>query len=129
MLIIVDDCSGTLSDSLLASLSLAIGAVRPVGTTFSLQPPQVIAVQVGLAVEFPAQFSISSAQAALQAAIGLYINQRPIGSTLSITRISQLAYQTEPAIINISNVTINGGSVDLIAQPTASFIFQTIVFS
>jgi len=42
MLIIVDDGSALLSDALLASLSIAIGEVRPVGTSFSIQPPQVI---------------------------------------------------------------------------------------
>jgi uncharacterized phage protein gp47/JayE len=129
MLIIVDDGSALLSDALLASLSIAIGEVRPVGTSFSIQPPQVIPVQVSLSVEIPPELSTSTVQNTLQAAITMYVSGRPIGSTLSITRISQIAYQTEPGIINIANVTLNGGTADLIAQPTASFMFQSVTFS
>ena len=68
-------------------------------------------------------------QSQLQSAIENYVNQRPIGGTLSITRISQLAYQTEPQIINISNVLLNGESVDLAAPSTASFMAQSVTFT
>ena len=42
MLIVVDDGTGSLSDTLFNSLSIAIQAVRPLGTTFSIQPPQIV---------------------------------------------------------------------------------------
>ena len=54
-------------------------------------------------------------QSAVQAAIEGYIIGLPIGATLSVTRISQIAYQTEARIINISNVTLNGQPSDLVA--------------
>ena len=129
MLIIVDDGSGSLSDSLFTSLSIAIGEVRPVGTTFSIQPPQVIPVQVSLSVETPSELLPSIVQNGVGTAIASYISGRPIGGTLSITRISQLVYQTEPEIINVSSVTLNGGTADLIAQASASFMFQGIAFT
>jgi uncharacterized phage protein gp47/JayE len=129
MLIIVDDGSGQLSPELLTSLSLAIDAVRPVGTTFSIQPPQVIQVEVGLSVTYPPQLLQSIVQNEIESALTEYINQRPIGGFLSLTRISQIAYQTEPRILNIANVTLNNQHADLVAPPTASFIFQQINFS
>jgi uncharacterized phage protein gp47/JayE len=129
MLIVVDDGTGLLSDTLFNSLSLAIAAVRPVGTTFSIQPPQTIQVQVSVSIAWPTGLSISTVQSQLKSAIESYINLRPIGGTLSVTRLSQLAYQTEPQIINVSNVILNGQAVDLIAPPTASFVAQSVTFT
>jgi uncharacterized phage protein gp47/JayE len=129
MLIVVDDGTGSLTDSLFNSLSLAIQAVRPLGTTFSIQPPQIVQVQVSLSVQIPATLSATVTQSTLQAAIESYIINLSIGSPLSLTRISQLGYQTEPQIINISNVTLNGAATDLIASATTSFMPHSVSFT
>jgi hypothetical protein len=129
MLIVVDDGSGALTDSLLNSLSLAISEVRAVGTTFSIRPPEIIYVQVSLSIECPSDSSVFDLQGNVLSAIAGYVNGRPIGSTLSITRISQVAYRAEPRIINISNITLNSGIADLVAQATASFRSQSVSFT
>jgi uncharacterized phage protein gp47/JayE len=129
MLIVVDDGTGSLTDTLFNSLSLAIQAVRPLGTTFSIQPPKIVQVQVSLSTQLPTALSVIATQSLLQAAIERYIISLPIGGVLSVTRISQLAYQTEPRIINISNVSLNGGAVDLIAPATTSFMPQSVSFT
>jgi uncharacterized phage protein gp47/JayE len=129
MLVVVDDGTGSLSDTAFNSLSLAIEAVRPLGTTFSIQPPQIVQVQVGLSVQLPSAISAGVTLGLLQSAIETYIVNLPIGSTLSLTRISQVAYQTQPAIINISNVTLNGQAGDLVAPATTSFMPQGVSFT
>jgi len=128
ILIVVDDGSGILGDALFNSLSIAIEAVRPVGTAFSIQPPQIIQAQVSLSIQLPPGLSASAVQSQLQSAIETYICNLPIGSTLSLTRISQVAYRTEPRIINVSSVTLNGGTNDLAAPPAASFLPQSVTF-
>jgi len=128
ILIIVDDGSGSLTDSRLNALAAAIAPVRPIGTTFSIRPPQVIQVQVSLAIKYPQELSRFAAQGRLQIAIRQYIDKLPIGGTLSITRISQLAYQTQPEIINISNVALNGNSIDMTAPPATSFKTEHVDF-
>jgi uncharacterized phage protein gp47/JayE len=129
ILITVDDGSGILSDLLFNSLSLAVAAVRPVGTAFSIQPPQLINVQVSLVLQCPAELAVSAVQSRLQSAIGSYINARAIGGTLSVTRISQLIYRTEPMILNVSDILLNGLSSDLTIQPTASFRYSGVNFA
>jgi hypothetical protein len=114
---------------LLSSLSSAVGAVRPVGTTFSIQPPQIIPVQVSLSIVLPSDLSLPTTQNQLQTAIESYINGLPIGSTLSVTRISQLAYATESRIMNVSNVVLNGQTTDLVAPSTTSFTPQNVNFT
>jgi uncharacterized phage protein gp47/JayE len=128
MLVVVDDNTGSLTDTLLNSLSLAIQGVRPLGTTFSIQPPRIVQVQVSLSVQLPAALPVTT-QSLLRAAIESYIINLPVGSTLSLTRISQLAYQTEPRIINISNVRLNGETADLIAPATTSFMPAGVSFT
>jgi uncharacterized phage protein gp47/JayE len=122
VLIVVSDGSGALSNDLFNSLSIAVGAVRPVGTSFSIQPPQITQVQIGLAIDCP-ELSVSTVQSVLNSAIENYVNTLDIGGTLSLTRISQLIYLTEPSIINVSNVTLNGGQADLAASFTGAFQF------
>ena len=129
VLIIVDDGSGLLVDPMLTLLSLAVGAVRPVGTTFSIQPPQIVQVDVRLSVVLPPDVSISTTQSLLYASIGSYVGGLPIGGTLSVTRISQLAYKSEPRIVNISNVILNGQTEDIVAPLTTSFFFRDLRFT
>ena len=129
ILIIVNDGSGTVTDLLFESLSVAIAAVRPVGTSFSIQPPQLTEVQVSLSVECPPELSISTVQSLLQPTIENYINSHGIGTGLSVTRISQLVYRTEPRITNVSNVMLNGQLLDLISQPTGAFQCSNLIFT
>jgi uncharacterized phage protein gp47/JayE len=129
ILIVVDDGSGVLAEPLLSSLSRAVGAVRPIGTTFSIQPPQIIPVQVSLSIVLPSDISVPTTQNRLQTAIESYISSLPIGSILSVTRISQLAYGTESQIKNVSNVVLNGQTADLVAPATTSFTPQNVSFT
>jgi uncharacterized phage protein gp47/JayE len=129
MLITVDDGSGSLSGALFNSLSLAIEVVRPIGTTFSIQPPLITPVQVSLSISLPPESSIPTVQSLLQSAITQYINGRGIGSTLSVTRISQLIYQIEPLIINVSNIELNGQSADLRSLGTEAFQSAGVSFT
>jgi hypothetical protein len=128
-LVIVNDGSGQLATSLFNSLSVAIEAVRPIGTTFSIQPPSIIQVQLSLSVQCPTELSIPAVQGLLQTTIENYVNTHTIGSTLSITRISQLVYFTEPEVINVSTVLLNGEGVDLVAPPAGAFQFLGISFT
>jgi uncharacterized phage protein gp47/JayE len=129
VLIIVDDGSGLLGDALFQSLSTAIAAVRPIGTTISIQPPRVVQVEVGLSMQYPPELSISEIELQLRSLIEDYVNKLPIGGTLSVTRISQQAYQAEPDIVNISNVTLNGLAADLVAGPAEAFKCHSVVFN
>ena len=76
----------------------------------------------------PPDLSVSAIQNEVQSAIENYINRRGIGTVLSITRISQVAYQTEPRILNISDVMLNDQTTDLLATRNASFITESVSF-
>ena len=120
-LVVVDDGSGYPSTQLLSSIATAVDAVRPVATTFSVVPPQVLAVNVALTAAFGGSVPASSDIAAIQQSIAVYLNGLGIGDTASVTRVAQQAYQATPILANVSNVLLNGTAVD-IAPPSYTVI-------
>ncbi len=114
----VDDGSGYPSSSLLSTVQSAIEAVRPVGSTFAVQAPSVITAAVNLTLTVAATASKPPIAAAVGAAIASYINDLPIGATLPLTKIAQITYDTDPNVINVSQLQIDGGNADIIPPPS-----------
>jgi hypothetical protein len=47
------------------------------------------------------------------AAIATYINSSKIGDLLPLTRLAQVAYDASSAVINVTQLTVNGAATDL----------------
>ena len=114
LLVVVDDGTGYPSTDLLSSVASAVDAVRPVGTTFAVVPPQVLIVNVSLTAEFVSAGYTTTGIPAIQNYIATYLNSLSIGSMASITRVAQHAYRVGSGLQNITNVQLNGGSSDLV---------------
>lgn len=121
-LVIIDDGTGQPSAGLLSAAASAIDAVRPVGTTFSVAPPQVITLNVTLNIAVPSNSSTASVSQSVQSAIGQYIETLPIGAVASATRIAQAAYSADPTIENVTNIVLNGGVSDV--RPPANGVVK-----
>ena len=104
----VDDGTGAPSAALLAQISAAIDPVRPIGGSFSVQPPLVIGVDIEMHVSAP-----TAAQANVRAAVLGFVSSLTIGAPLFLSRIIQVAHDSDPAVASVWGVTINGASVDL----------------
>ena len=104
----VDDGSGSPPASLLAALSAAVEAVRPIGGAFSVRAPSVIFANVVMHVTASAP-----AIAKVSAAVGTYLGQLPIGGWLVLSRLTQLAHDADPSVASVYGVTINGVGTDL----------------
>jgi uncharacterized phage protein gp47/JayE len=114
LLVVVDDGTGYPSTDLLSSVASAVDAVRPVGTTFAVVPPQVLTVNVSLTAEFASAGDTTTRIPAIQNYIAAYLNGLPIGRMASITRVAQHAYRADSGLQNITNVQLNGGFSDLV---------------
>jgi uncharacterized phage protein gp47/JayE len=108
-----DDGSGSPSTALLSTVQSAIDAVRPVGSIFSVQPPSVVTVQISLTITAAPGMSKAPLQALVGNAIGAYTNGLPIGVSLPLTRLAQIAYSASAAIVNVSAIQANGGTSDV----------------
>ena len=116
----VDDGSGYPPSTTLAAVSVALEAVRPIGTQFAVQPPTVLTANIAMTITSPlAQYAI--AQAAVAAAVQAYAAALPIGTPLPLSRVAAIAYGADPSITNVSQLSINGAG-DLV--PAASGIIK-----
>jgi uncharacterized phage protein gp47/JayE len=122
LLVVVDDGTGYPSADLLSSVASAVDAVRPVGTTVAVVPPQVLIVNVSLAAEFAAASDSMTGIAAIKNYIATYLNGLPIGAMASITRVAQQAYRVGSGLQNVSNIQLNGASSDLV--PSTSTVVK-----
>lgn len=118
-IVTVDDGSGTPSAALLTSVQEAIETVRPVGSTYAVQPPVIVGVTVSLSLEVTAGTSKPTVAAEAIQAIANYVNALPIGPTLAISRVISLVHGADTAVVSVSDVLINGAAVDLVCADSA----------
>jgi len=109
----VDDGSGAPSAGLLSDAADAIDAVRPLATSFVVQPPVVNLVNVSLTIATAAGAVHGEVAAMVQLAVSSHLNAMDIGADLSWSRIAQLAYDASPLVTNVSAVLVNGAVGDL----------------
>jgi uncharacterized phage protein gp47/JayE len=125
----VDDGSGAPSTTLLQSVQQAVDAVRPLGSTFSVHPPQIATVNIGLTMVAAAQVQRAQAIAAVTAALTAYVDALPVGASLGTARVAQLAYDASPLVASVSAITLNGGTSDVVPPPTGVIKLGTVVVS
>ena len=123
----VDDGSGTPPTSLLAMVQIAVDAVRPVGSIFSIQPPFVTIVDVSLTIGVTTGTIKAQVMPLVGSAISSYINGLAIGTSLPLTRIAQIAYSASSAVINVSQLLANGNASDI--TPTVSGVVKAGVIA
>ncbi len=109
----VDDGTVHPSASLLSQVQAAVEIVRPIGTSFAVQGPIVVPANVAMSLTISSPMAANSAIAAVQAAITSYIAGLGIGVTLNYSKLMQLAYEASSSVMNVTNVTLNGGAADL----------------
>jgi uncharacterized phage protein gp47/JayE len=113
-LVTVDDGSGYPSATLLSTVQTAVDAVRPVGSIFTVRPPAVTVVTVALTLTVTSPATSAQLAGSISTALTSFINTVPIGAPLPISRISQLAYGVSSAITNVTQVQLDGSTVDIL---------------
>ena len=125
----VDDGSGNPAASLLAGVQRAVDAVRPIGSTFAIQAPARIAADISLALTLAAGADSATVIAAVNATITAYVNALGVGTSLAYMRIAQLAYDASPNVLNLTGLTLQGGTADLPAGPGTVIKLGTLAIS
>jgi uncharacterized phage protein gp47/JayE len=115
-LIYVDDGSGYPSGSLLSGVQAAVEAVRPVGSTFAVFPPVVTTAAVELTLAVLAGADKAAITENLATSITAYVNALPLGASLPLTRVAQLAYSVSPYVNNVTSITLNGRAADVLVS-------------
>ncbi len=102
-----DDGSGHPPSALLSSIYAAVDLVRPVGSTFSVQPPTVLSVSVALTITVGPGGVKANLIGPVGTAVTAYVDGLPAGGILSVTRIAAAAYAVDPSIANVSGISIS----------------------
>jgi uncharacterized phage protein gp47/JayE len=110
----IDDGTGTPPAALLQTAQQEVDAVRPVGTSFVVQGPNVVLANVSVTLVTGAGANHTAAVTAVAAAVEVYIASLPIGAVLSYTKLAQQAYEASAAVVNLSGLLLNGGTADLV---------------
>jgi Baseplate J-like protein. len=110
----VDNGTGAPPASLLATIAAVVNAVRPVGTRFAVQGPVVVVANVSLTLSLATGAQSAAAIAAVTNAIASYIEALPVGASLPYSRLVQLAYDASAAVVNVTDLTLNGAAADIV---------------
>ena len=119
----VDDGTGAPPADLLASVTAAVDAIRPLGSTFIVQPPSVLPANLSLTVHLAAPATLADVAGTISNAVTGWIASMPIGATLPRSRLVQLAFAASPSVVDVPSVLINGTAADLV--PAGTGLVQT----
>jgi uncharacterized phage protein gp47/JayE len=112
---VVDDGSGTPSSTFIDQAYAAIDTVRGFTITFGVFSPTVVNANVSIVITTDTSGDHSTIVAIVQAAIQDYIASLSLGQLLPYSKLSNVAYGASPLVVNVSSVTLNGGTSDIAA--------------
>lgn len=109
----VDDGSGAPSGGLVAAVSAAVDAVRPVGTSFTVRGPVVLPVVAAVVLTPAAGLGVAEA---VSAAVQAYVAGLGVGVGLPVSRVVAIAFGASPSVQGAS-VLLNGVAADAVPLP------------
>lgn len=114
--VVVDDGTGSPPSSVLSAVYSAVDAVRPIGSTFTVIPPTVVRVTVSMTITVGTGGIKTVLQGQVENNILDYIDALPVGSGMPYSVLAKLAWDTDPAITNVTQIVLNGGVADVPAS-------------
>ena len=127
--IIVDDGSGSPPVTLLAAVFAAIDQVRPIGSSFSVNAPTLLAANVIFVITTIDPLALDQTKAAISSAVATYISGLGVGQALRFSRLSGLAYDASANVMNVVSMTLNNAVLDLGGQAGSVVRSQSINIS
>lgn len=120
--VVVDDGTGYPSQQIIYDVAAAIDECRPLTSTFEVYAPQIINADVTFDIETPSPLLHTPTINVVKEAVIEHINGLGLGKPLSITRLAKVIYDASPNVLNVSNMSINLGTYDLV--PTSSQVLK-----
>jgi phage-related baseplate assembly protein len=124
--VIVDDGTGSPPTTLLSAAQVAVNAVRPVGSTFSVNGPLVMPAAVTVVLETSNPLTHANVVATVQQNIAAWISSLSIGATLAISKLEAIAHDTDLSVVSVTSTLINNSSSDLVAPDNGVIIAYSV---
>lgn len=123
---VVDDGTGTPDSTFLASAFNAIDQVRGFTVEFGVFAPVIVGASVNMIITTDDGYDHNALVGLVGDAVTGYINSLELGEKLSWSKLIQIAYEASPGVINVTGVTLNGGTADLLANRKQRIKAETV---
>lgn len=125
---VVDDGSGDPPSGFISTVSNAIEATRPIGTSYGVFGPSDVMAAIALTVAAATGYTLGQIEPLVQTAIEDFVDSLAMGATLQISDLITTAREV-PGVANVvvPSVTINGGTSDLTASAQQVIKYSSVV--
>lgn len=129
--VVVDDGTGVPGSTFLATAANAIEAVRPLCSSYGVFAPVLVNAAVTMTCTIAAGYDGAATRQLVATAVANYINALPRDPatqtmTLPYSRLAQVAYDASPGVTNVTGVTLNAGTADLVATAKQTIKSSTV---
>ena len=111
--------------TVLSGIANAVETVRPISVTPYVSAAAVLAANVSMTISVGAGYDLTTVAGQVETAISAYIDTLPMGGTLSYGILYSLAFGVA-GVTNVTGVTLNGGTADLVAPDNTEIVPGTI---
>ena len=111
--VVVDDGSGAPPADLLASVSAAVDAVRPIGSIVLVVGPTLIIADISLQLLVLPGADVGLTRQHVATALTQFVDGLAVGAPLAYTRLANVAYQADANVANVLALSANNGTTDL----------------
>jgi hypothetical protein len=123
----VDDGSGDIGAPLLALITAAIQAVRPIGSVAIVVGASALLANVSMTIVCASTALHAAAVGPVAAAINAFIEALPAGGPMPYSILSKLAYDASPNVTNVTGILLNTATADLTATNAQVIRAGTVV--
>ena len=127
--LVVDDGTGTPNADLLLRVAASVEQYRALGVAYAVVAPVRLVANVTMTLTTPPGVDHAAVVGKVALALIAYINSLPLGSGLSYTRLSQVAYGASMLLDNITSVRLNGTAADIPAAARQAVRSGTVAVS
>jgi phage-related baseplate assembly protein len=127
--IIIDDGSGNPPPSLITHIQEKINTVRALAIQVAVYPVVILSSIITVDILINPLYNQQSVIGLVNNAVSLYISTLKIGQPLIYTKLFQIIYSASEGIIEVSNLIINGLSVDLIPSFKERIFLSSLTIS
>lgn len=127
--VVADDGSGAPPGGFLTTVQTAVEAVRPLTVTYGVFAPTTLSATIAMTVAVEAGYSPSEVRAEVAAAVTAYVAALGLGGTLEYSRLYYVAWNASAGVANVTALTVNGGTADVVATARQKIVATSVTVS
>lgn len=128
VLITVDDGSGAIPNSLVLAASAAANSVRAAGIGIGVIAATMLTASVNMTISTAVGYVHNVVVGQVSLAVSAYINGVGLGNQVNYNQLSAVAFGV-PGVTDVTNMTLNGGLLDLVPTSAQTYKSGTVSVS